>query len=235
MPVTVVVGGQSGSEGKGKVCAHLALSDEADVMIRCGGPNAGHTVDLGDRKFELKQVPAGFVNSRTRLLMAPGALVDPQLLLHEIEECGLDSSRFGIDRNAGIVERSDRGVESSNGLRERLGSTGMGVGSAVSRRVLRESSFRLASEVPELAPFITSVRDEANDACRDGRRVVVEGTPRLRVVPLPHVSMAVWYRVEILLRTAFWVRWDSSTGFRCRARAPFFPNPGWRQLSTAAR
>src|SRR5688500_10785623 len=107
MPVTVVVGGQYGSEGKGKVCAHLSLTGTADFMVRCGGPNAGHTVDLGTEKYELKQVPAGFINPSTRLLIAPGALVDPTLLLHEIDLCRLDQLRLGIDRNAGIVEVSD--------------------------------------------------------------------------------------------------------------------------------
>src|SRR5687767_10339187 len=101
MPVTVIVGGQYGSEGKGKVCAHLALNGAADVMVRCGGPNAGHTVDLGTSKFELKQVPCGFINPRTRLLIAAGALIDTPILRHEIEICGLDPERLGIDRNAG--------------------------------------------------------------------------------------------------------------------------------------
>src|SRR6266852_9821655 len=119
MPVTVVVGGQYGSEGKGKACAHLALSGTVDLMIRCGGPNAGHTVDLGDRKFELKQIPAGFISSRTRLLVAAGALIAPELLLHEVEQCGLDPTRLGIDKNAGIVEPSDRIAEASIGLRQR--------------------------------------------------------------------------------------------------------------------
>lgn len=94
MPVTVVVGGQYGSEGKGKICAHLALAGEADVMVRCGGPNSGHTVDVDGRIFELKQVPAGFVNPRTRLLLAPGAVIDPALFLHEIELCGLNPKRI---------------------------------------------------------------------------------------------------------------------------------------------
>ena len=41
MPVTVVVGGQYGSEGKGKVCAHLTMTDHVDCMVRCGGRTLG--------------------------------------------------------------------------------------------------------------------------------------------------------------------------------------------------
>src|SRR5437762_8598615 len=128
MPVTVVVGGQYGSEGKGKVCAHLALTDAIDVMVRCGGPNSGHTVEMHGRRYELRQVPAGFANPATRLLLAPGALIDPRLFLDEVKLCQLDPARIGIDVNAGIIETSDGDVERSEDLRARLGSTGVGVG-----------------------------------------------------------------------------------------------------------
>jgi len=176
MPVTVVVGGQYGSEGKGKVCAHLALTDSVDVMVRCGGPNSGHTVQTDGSLYELRQVPTGFVNPATRLLLAPGALIDPPLFLQEVKLCRLDPDRIGIDVNAGIIEPSDANVERSENLRARLGSTGVGVGAAVSRRVLRNPDFRLASDVPELKPFLTRVSHEVSTADRNGRSVVVEGT-----------------------------------------------------------
>jgi adenylosuccinate synthase len=176
MSMTVIVGGQYGSEGKGKVCAHLALRGDADIMVRCGGPNSGHTVDLGIRKFELKQVPCGFVNGSTRLLIASGALIDSEILFHEIEECGLAPGRLGIDRNTGILTGTDRQAEIDQDLRSRVGSTGMGVGSAVSRRVLRSPEFKLANDIAELQPFLTSVPDEVDSALSLGRKIVVEGT-----------------------------------------------------------
>ena len=176
MPATVVVGGQYGSEGKGKVCAHLAAVCKADVMVRCGGPNAGHTVDLGSVKYELKQVPAGFLNESTRLLIAPGAMVDPPVLLDEVRNCGLTPARLGIDRNAGIIEADDKVSEKRLGLADRLGSTGMGVGSATSRRVLRTPDFRFASDVEELRPFLTFVGDEVHSALALDQSVVIEGT-----------------------------------------------------------
>ena len=176
MSVTVVVGGQYGSEGKGKVCAHLALAGEADYMVRCGGPNSGHTVDQAGVVYELKQVPAGFVNLQTRLLIAAGALVKPEILLHEIDLCGLDESRIGIDANAAIIEESDILTESSSELRARLGSTNQGVGAAIARRVARDPSVRLAKDVPELKKYVTSVSDELAHAAREDQRIVVEGT-----------------------------------------------------------
>ena len=145
-------------------------------MVRCGGPNSGHTVDLDGRRYELRQVPAGFVNPSTRLLLAPGSLIDPTVLLKEIELCGLDPSRIGIDANAVIIEGFDADAERANDLRARLGSTGVGMGSAVSRRVIRSPDFRLASQVPELGRFITHVSQEVNEAVRVGRSVASEGT-----------------------------------------------------------
>ena len=176
MSVTVVVGGQFGSEGKGKICAHLAMSDNVDYMVRCGGPNSGHTVDVEGQRYELRQVPAGFVNPHTRLLIAPGALVNPEVFLREVEVCGLDPERIGIDRNAGVIEEIDISNERSLDLSVRLGSTGTGVGSAVSRRVLRDSNFSLAGNNSALRPFVTSVREELGSVVCKDRSVVVEGT-----------------------------------------------------------
>lgn len=176
MSYTVVVGGQFGSEGKGKICAHLAMMGEVDFMVRCGGPNSGHTVDIHGRRYQLRQVPAGFVNCQTRLLLAPGALVNREVFLREVSTCGLDPDRIGIDENAGVIDQVDIDNEASIGLNERLGSTGSGVGSAVSRRALREPDFVLAGNDPDLAPFITSVREELRAAVSDGKSVVVEGT-----------------------------------------------------------
>ncbi|MXW29905.1 MAG: adenylosuccinate synthetase [Chloroflexi bacterium] len=176
MPVTVVVGGQYGSEGKGKICAHLALTDRVDFMVRCGGPNSGHTVDVRGERYALKQVPSGFVNPETRLLVAAGALVNPRIFMEEVEQCGLSPGRVGIDENAAVIEEADITTEQTLDLRGRLGSTGTGVGAAVGRRVLREGDFRQAKDHPDLAPFTTSVREELASATRMGSNIVVEGT-----------------------------------------------------------
>src|SRR6266571_1301715 len=99
MPLTVVVGGQYGSEGKGKVTAYLARRDNADIVLRC--------------------LPAGFVNPRTRLLLAAGALVNPEILLTEIKTTWIDPRRVGVDRNAGIVSPSQAEEEQNLRLWDR--------------------------------------------------------------------------------------------------------------------
>jgi adenylosuccinate synthase len=154
----------------------LAITDNVDYMVRCGGPNSGHTVYVAGQRYQLQQVPSGFVNPHTRLLIAAGGLVDPHVFLREVEACGLDPDRIGIDKNAGVIEAGDVDNERTLGLNGRLGSTGVGVGSAVSRRVLREPNFRLAQDHRDLKPFVTSVSDELASAVRHDESIVVEGT-----------------------------------------------------------
>ena len=127
----------------------------------------------------------------TRLLIAPGALVNPQVFLEEIDMCGLDSSRIGIDGNAAVIEGADIAAERALDLQDRLGSTGSGVGAAVSRRVLRDSGFRQAKDHPDLAPFITSVRRELASVLAFNGSIVVEGTQGfgLSLVPCPEVAI----------------------------------------------
>ena len=74
MSLWVVVGGQFGSEGKGKVAAFISRHENIDVCVRCGGPNSGHSfVDEHGKTIILRQLPTGYVNNRTRLLIPAGA------------------------------------------------------------------------------------------------------------------------------------------------------------------
>jgi adenylosuccinate synthase len=57
MPATIVVGGQYGSEGKGKVAALLATGKTSPWHVRCGGPNSGHTVTINGKDVILRQLP----------------------------------------------------------------------------------------------------------------------------------------------------------------------------------
>jgi len=179
--VWVVVGGQFGSEGKGKISAIITLQEEIDICIRCGGPNSGHSFQKqnGDVVL-LRQLPTGFVRPQTRLLIPAGGLVDLEILRCEIESLGLDSSRVGVDRNAMVIAAADRERERQLGLAERLSSTLCGVGSAVARRALRTTDVQLASDAALatdwLRPFITDVSAEVNSAVDVGKKVLIEGT-----------------------------------------------------------
>ena len=138
MSVWVVVGGQFGSEGKGKISAIITLQEQIDICIRCGGPNSGHSFQKPDGKLMLlRQLPTGFVRPQTRLLIPAGGLIDLEVLRSELEALGLDAARVGLDRNAMVITTADREKEQELGLSERLSSTLCGVGSAVARNKLR--------------------------------------------------------------------------------------------------
>jgi adenylosuccinate synthase len=192
MPLTVIVGGQYGSEGKGKVTSYLALRDNVDIVVRCGGPNSGHTVDVNGQRYELRSVPAGFINPGTRLLLAAGCLINPEILLTEIKSTGIDPRRVGVDRHAGIISPSEGEEEGKLRLRDRLGSTLSGTGIGVSNRVLRKPEFKLAKDIPELQEYLSDVSAEVNAVLDKGGKVLVEGTQGfgLSVYHSPHFPYA---------------------------------------------
>jgi adenylosuccinate synthase len=181
MSLWVVVGGQYGSEGKGKVSAFITNQEDIDICVRCGGPNSGHSLlDEHGRTIVLRQLPTGFVNPRTRLLIPAGALIDPLVLRQEIDLLRLPPGRIGIDRKCFIIEEEDRENERRLGLQERLSSTLCGVGAAQSRRVLRGEDARLAKDVsheyPWMSEYLTDVSDEVNTALGRAKKVLIEGT-----------------------------------------------------------
>ena len=181
MSLWVVVGGQYGSEGKGKVSAFITKQENIDICVRCGGPNSGHSfVDEDGRTVVLRQLPTGFVNARTRLLIPAGALIDPAVLKNEIESLRIPPERVGIDRNAFIIEEQDRTTEQHLRLRERLSSTLCGVGAAQSRRVLRAEGAKLAGNIGGehswIGDHVIDVSEEVNNGLDCGLKVLVEGT-----------------------------------------------------------
>lgn len=181
MSLWVVVGGQFGSEGKGKISAFITLKENIDICVRCGGPNSGHTfVDQDGENKVLRQLPTGYVNPRTRLLIPAGALIDPMIVKNEIDTFGIDPARVGVDERCFVIRESDRETERGLGLRERLSSTLCGVGAAVSRRVLRGADAKLARDVvmeyPYLEALLTNVSEEVNEAVDFDKKVLIEGT-----------------------------------------------------------
>ena len=84
MPATIVMGGQWGDEGKGKLTDSLAAS--ADVVIRAnGGANAGHTVQTDQGTFALHLIPSGILNPNCLSIVGAGVVVDPKLIIEEID------------------------------------------------------------------------------------------------------------------------------------------------------
>jgi adenylosuccinate synthase len=103
MPVTAVIGSQWGDEGKGKVVDYLAES--ADYVARFnGGNNAGHTVINQFGAFKIHLVPSGIFARNTVGLIGGGVVIDPAVLLEEIET--LNKAGIGIDGRLWVSPRS---------------------------------------------------------------------------------------------------------------------------------
>jgi adenylosuccinate synthase len=105
MPTTVVVGTQFGDEGKGKIVDYLAR--EADVVVRFqGGPNAGHTVKVGEDVFKFHLLPSGILRAKTMNIIGNGVVLDPEVLLSEIAEVrgkGYSADNLRISDRAHVI------------------------------------------------------------------------------------------------------------------------------------
>ena len=172
--VDVIVGGQYGSEGKGHIASYL--SREYAVLVRVGGPNAGHKVFVNPGPYIHHQLPSGTLrNPAAKLVIAPGAVINPELLMKEVRECKVDDQRLSIDPQTMII--TDKDCRSEAGLQKRISSTGQGVGNATARRILdRGNRIRLAKDVRALSPFIRDTWELLEQTYNRGGRVLVEGT-----------------------------------------------------------
>lgn len=218
--VTVVIGGQYGSEGKGAVIAHMtsyAQRHEHEnrlLVIRTGGPQAGHSIkvvydnhrgvmdgrykdlphDTADFVFKMRQVPCAWANPHAILAIGPGALIDVELLLDEIEQIeefaknqphlrgvGPTGQHFAtcvkrrlfIDPAACIVTPEHQAIERA--LLTGIGSTCEGVGAATAELTMRQA--KMAKDVPELADYLMDTADLVQSAyLSNPRHIVVEST-----------------------------------------------------------
>jgi len=174
MPSMIVVGGFFGDEGKGKIISYLAIKDNPVIIVRGGaGPNAGHTVKQDNKTYKIRMLPSGFLNKNSKVMIGPGVVVNPKVLLKEIKEFGVSNRAF-LDKNCGIIEESQLKEDSGGRLKEKLGSTGSGTGPANADRAMR--TLKLAKDFPNLSAFLEDVPEAINAALDSGKRVLVEGT-----------------------------------------------------------
>jgi adenylosuccinate synthase len=175
--VDVLVGGQYGSEGKGNIVAYLA--NEYDILVRVGGPNAGHTVASSDGKIVHHQLPSGTRVSKAKILLGPGITLNVKKLLEEIQASEIGPDRLSIDPQATIIEQEDIDNE-EKGVKGTIASTGSGSGEAKARRIRNRGKsgeqIRLAKDVPELEEYLGETEKLLEEAYREGKSVLLEGT-----------------------------------------------------------
>lgn len=131
--VDVVLGTFFGDEGKGKIIDFL--SEHASISVRCtGGNNAGHTIKVNGKKFAFHLIPSGILNSGTTAVIGNGVVIDPKVLLSEIDDLiqnGIDVSRLKISDKAHVIFpyhiAMDKLLEENRG-KNKISTTARGIG-----------------------------------------------------------------------------------------------------------
>ncbi len=136
MPANIVVGVQWGDEGKGKIIDILA--SRADVVVRSqGGNNAGHTVEANGETYKLHLIPSGILYKDTLCLIGAGVVIDPKVILEEIDDLssrGVTFDNLRIDPRAHVImpwhTAIDKLSEEARSPEAKIGTTGRGIGPA---------------------------------------------------------------------------------------------------------
>jgi adenylosuccinate synthase len=142
MPATVIVGAQWGDEGKGKIVDLLA--QHSDFVCRYqGGPNAGHTIVCDGETFKLHHVPSGILSEGKICVVGAGCVIDPGLLVEEIDELeqrGVTTAGLRVSGNAHLIMPWHVAIDSASERRLgklQIGTTRRGIGPAYADKAAR--------------------------------------------------------------------------------------------------
>jgi adenylosuccinate synthase len=183
MPISIVVGGQFGSEGKGKVALEIVRRNRGPVTaVRVGGPNSGHTAyDRNGKKWALRQMPAACIDRNVDVIFPAGAYIDVDLLFREIEALDYPRDRVWISEFANIITDQHKKWEAAADLVGTIGSTGSGVGAAVLASVGRGAKNLLlnvihANDEPRLEQLVSDTTLRLRKSLESRERIVIEGS-----------------------------------------------------------
>jgi adenylosuccinate synthase len=142
MPATVIVGAQWGDEGKGKIVDLLA--QHSDVVCRYqGGPNAGHTIVRDGETFKLHHVPSGILYGGKTCVVGAGCVVDPGLLVRELDELearAVSTGGLRVSGNAHLIMPWHVAIDSASERhlgKLQIGTTRRGIGPAYADKAAR--------------------------------------------------------------------------------------------------
>jgi adenylosuccinate synthase len=151
MPLDIIVGAQWGDEGKGRVVDLLAKG--VDFVARFnGGDNAGHTVTVGRQTFKLHLIPSGIIHAHTVGILGNGVVVNPAVLLSEMETLRaagirITPERLRLSYAAHLITPAHRALDNAQEAARggaKIGTTLRGIGPAYTHKVAR-SGLRLES------------------------------------------------------------------------------------------
>ncbi|CAN5915215.1 adenylosuccinate synthase [soil metagenome] len=204
MPAIVIVGAQWGDEGKGKIVD--IYTERADMVVRFGGgPNAGHTLVVGNDKLVVRLVPSGILRAETTCVLAQGMVIDPRSLVTELDELErrgiVTKGRLLVSDRAHVILPYHVQVDGlREGKKNAIGTTKRGVGPCyedkVARRGVPLGAFRDPVRLRELVgraiadwtPIIQHLGDKPPSV--DEVLAAIEPT-RARILPMLVDSQAL--------------------------------------------
>ncbi|MBI2651216.1 adenylosuccinate synthetase [Candidatus Woesearchaeota archaeon] len=176
-----IIGAQFGDEGKGKIIDFLA--ENADVVARFnGGNNAGHTINVNGKTVILHLIPSGILHKGKINIIGNGVVVDPAVLMEEIEELKgkgikVTPDNLIVSENAhAILEKHIREDKEKN---MHIGTTSRGIGPAYTDKVARAGlkliDYANQSNNSKLKPFLKNTALLINNLIDKGKKVLFEG------------------------------------------------------------
>ncbi|MCH8329169.1 MAG: adenylosuccinate synthetase [Nanoarchaeota archaeon] len=180
--ITVVVM-QFGDEGKGKIIDFLAES--ADVVARFnGGNNAGHTIQVNDKTTILHLIPSGILHKGTINIIGNGLVVDPRVLMQEIENLRskgvkVTPDNLIVSENAHVILEKHIGEDKEKN--KHLGTTARGIGPAYTDKAAR-AGLRVVDYInknnefsKKLNPFVKNTTLLINNLIDKNKKILFEG------------------------------------------------------------
>ncbi len=141
VPGTVIVGAQWGDEGKGKIVDLLAQN--SDIVCRYqGGPNAGHTIVVGEETYKIRALPSGIVRGKP-CVIGNGCVVDPEVLLAELDDFsarGCSTEHVYVSGNAHLIMPWHLAIDQASERRLgklAIGTTRRGIGPCYADKAMR--------------------------------------------------------------------------------------------------
>ena len=204
-PILIVQGGQWGSEAKGAAAAYLCVSRGVNYTVRTGAINAGHTVYFQDQPYAMQQIPVGWVNPHTQLVIGAGAYIHPETLFREIDMIAkaipelnpLD--RLLIDFRCGIHDEGAELASKEANRHHRIGATGKGCSEAIVAKIRnRNDGYELFANTEagkryrDMGGKFTDTVGLLNRVVDQGGTILIEGTQGtlldLHLGPYPYTT-----------------------------------------------
>jgi adenylosuccinate synthase len=168
--LNVIIDGQFGSTGKGLLSSYVGSHYDIDVTVTNASPNAGHTFYVGDSKYITRHLPVtGVLNEQSVIYLCPGAIINPVILLQELDTFDISSHRVYIHPRAAVIEQQDIDEEQEGSVKK-IASTRSGVGSALVRKINRSAN--LAKDNDLLKPLVREF--DVNYYLSRGKTAVME-------------------------------------------------------------